>query len=267
MTEETTKMIGNVFRLTRFEEPSSFSTERSDTKSVWPHAMVLLGAVLCASGCSRPATAPRAPTSPSGGTPNVSLTHVSGWSEDLAFRRLSGVRIEIVDGPQTGASVVTGDDGHFEFSGTLIGSVTVRATKEGFASETHTFTWDPTSQYQGYSFTLEPLGPSLALETGNYTVTMTGDRAASYGGAAACDGFPDDLLTRRYAATVVPWPAHPRTEFSVTLQLSNPAPIGSSVGFGMGICRERRRVYDRRPRYRESTAQQHLLGDRGLGAD
>ena len=118
----------------------------------------------------------------------------------------------------------------------MIGAVTLRATKDGFASETHTFTWGPTSRAnQGYSFTLEPLGPSLALEPGNYTVTITGDRAASYGGAAACDGFPDDLLTRRYAATVVPWPAHPHTEFSVTLQLNNPAPIGSSVGFGMGI--------------------------------
>jgi hypothetical protein len=47
-------------------------------------------------------------------TPNVS-THVSGLSEDSALRLLSGVRIEIVDGPQTGASVVTGHDGHFEF--------------------------------------------------------------------------------------------------------------------------------------------------------
>ena len=113
----TTKMTGNVFRLTRFEEPSCFPTERSDTKSVWPDAMVLLlGAVLCAGGCSnRPTTAPSAPTSPSAVAPNVSPTHVSGLSEDSALRLLSGVRIEIVDGPQTGASVVTGDDGHFEF--------------------------------------------------------------------------------------------------------------------------------------------------------
>lgn len=209
---------------------------RSDAGRLCPFAL-LIGAVLCGGACgNRETTTPIVPTSPGGSTPtpNMSPTHVAGWARDSAFQPLPGARIEIVDGAQAGASVVTGGDGRFEFTGTLTGSVTMRATKDEFAGETHAFTWGPATQFQGYGFDLEPLGPSLMLEPGEYMVTITGDRTAAYGGAS-CDRFPADLLTRRYQATVMPFAAHPHTQFSVTLQLNNPAPIASSLGFGIGI--------------------------------
>jgi hypothetical protein len=82
---------------------------------------------------------------------------------------------------------------------------------------------------------LEPLGPSLGIEPGNYTISVTADRTTSHDGAAACSGFPDALLTRSYMATIASQPTHPRSFFIVTLQLNNPAPFSTSMGFGLGI--------------------------------
>ena len=54
-------------------------------------------------------------------------------------------------------------------------------------------------------------------------------------GAAACSGFPDAFLTRSYTATIASDPTHPRSLFQATLQLNNPAPFITSMGFGLGI--------------------------------
>jgi hypothetical protein len=83
--------------------------------------------------------------------------------------------------------------------------------------------------------TLEPLGPSLDVEPGNYTISVTADRATSHDGAAACSGFPDAFLTRSYRATIASQPTHPRSFLIVTLQLNNLAPFSTSMGFGLGI--------------------------------
>ena len=82
---------------------------------------------------------------------------------------------------------------------------------------------------------MEPLGPSLGLEPGDYTISVTADRATSTDGSAACSGFPDALLTRSYTATIASDPTQPSLVFQATLQLNNPAPFITSMGFGLGI--------------------------------
>ena len=56
---------------------------------------------------------------------------------------------------------------------------------------------------------MEPLGPSLGLEPGDYTIfCKTANRATSPDGSAACSGFPDAFLTRSYPATIASDPTY-----------------------------------------------------------
>jgi hypothetical protein len=196
--------------------------------------VIMLGIALGVSGCSKPqSAAPTAPTTVSVAT--SAATHLLGLVEDSAFRPLAGVTVGVADGPQAGASAISTDSGIFEISGTSTGSVTLRITKAGFSTTTQSASWRPASDRGLVTVTLEPLGPSLDVEPGNYTISVTADRTTSYDGAAPCSGFPDAFLTRSYSATIASQPTHPRSLFSATLQLNNPAPFITSVDFGVGI--------------------------------
>jgi hypothetical protein len=185
------------------------------------------------SACGKPQSA--APTVP---TPvpvaTAAPNHVFGFVEDSALRPLAGVSVVIADGPQSGASATSTDNGEFEISGTSQGSVTLRATKDGFAAITLTASWRPVSDRTLVKVDLEPIGPSLEIEPGNYTISIAADRLTSSDGAAPCAGFPDALLSRSYPATIVSQPTYSRF-FIATLQLNNPAPFPTSLGFGLGV--------------------------------
>ena len=166
----------------------------------------------------------------------TAATHLLGVVEDSAFRPLTGVRVEVADGPQAGTSTISTDSGDFEISGTSTGSVTLRSTKDGFSTTTQKASWRPASDRAALvTVIMEPLGPSLGLEPGDYTISVTADRTTSTDGSAACSGFPDALLTRSYTATIASDPTHPRSFFLATLQLNNPAPFITSMGFALGI--------------------------------
>ena len=166
----------------------------------------------------------------------TAATHLLGVVEDSAFRPLTGVRVEVADGPQAGASAISTDTGTFEISGTSTGSVTLRSTKDGFSTTTQKASWRPASDHAALvTVMMEPLGPSLGLEPGDYTISVTADRTTSTDGSAACSGFPDALLTRSYTATIASDPTQPRSFFLATLQLNNPAPFITSMGFALGI--------------------------------
>jgi hypothetical protein len=196
--------------------------------------MLTLGIALGVSGCSKPqGAAPTAPTPVSAAT--SAPTHLRGVVEDSAFHPLTGVTVEVADGSQAGASTISTDGGIFEISGMSTGSVTLRATKDGFSTTTESAAWRPASDRELVTVILELLGPSLDVEPGNYTISVTADRTTSYDGAAACSGYPDAFLTRSYTATIASQPTHPRSLFIATLQLNNPAPFITSMGFGLGI--------------------------------
>ena len=118
------------------------------------------------------------PTAPTPGSiATTAATHLLGVVEDSAFRPLTGVRVEVADGPQAGASAISTNQGNFEVSGTSAGSVTLRATKDGFSTATKSASWRAASDRQLVTMILEPLGPSLGIEPGNYTISVTADRA------------------------------------------------------------------------------------------
>ena len=194
-------------------------------------------------------------------------THLLGLVEDSAFRPLPGVTVEVAEGPQSGASAISTDSGIFEISGTSTGSVTLRTTKDGFSTTTQNASWRSASDRELVTVILESLGPSLDIEPGNYTISVTADRATSHDGAAACSGFPDAFLTRSYTATIASQPTHPRSFFHATLRLNNPAPFITSMGFGLGIAGNAVGIYDRWSRHLGDPPELYLFRDCGLRAN
>lgn len=203
----------------------------ADVRSV--AGLLTLSMALSVSGCSK-----RQSSSPTAATPvspaPSAASHLLGLVADSAFRPLAGVAVEVTDGPQAGLSAISAEDGAFEISGTSTGTLTLRTTKDGFMTTTQSGSWRPVTDHQLVTVIMEPLGASLGLEPGNYTISLTADRSTSRDGAA-CSGFPDAFLTRSYAATITPQSTHARSLFSVILQLNNPAPFVAAMGFGLGI--------------------------------
>jgi hypothetical protein len=135
--------------------------------------------------------------------------------------------VQVADGPQAGASGTSASNGIFEIQGTATGPATLRAVKTGFTPITKNAAWVPAIDQSLVSVLLDLVGPSLVVEPGNYTVTVTLDRATSADGAVPCSGYPDALLTRRYPATIAS--TQSSTFFLVNL---NPP---ESVGFALGV--------------------------------
>ena len=187
----------------------------------------LLLLALAASNCGSATTSsPTAPTDTTASLPSGVRT-IWGWVFDTAYRPVAGAQLLILDGPLANTSVLTGPDGDFKVAGntSTVGSVSVRVSKEGMTPRTVTLMWQlpNTSRVSVY---LEPVESALSLTPGNYTITLIGDRLTATDGAAACQGFPEELLTRSYPATVS---AVQPSMFGV--EVSGQFPFG----FGLGI--------------------------------
>jgi hypothetical protein len=157
------------------------------------------------------------------------FTRIQGYVQDGAFRGVPGVRVEVVDGAQP-ATTGTDANGRYSFSGTFVGRVTLRATKEGYVAATRTVDLqqvccpDPRDQSPSADvyFRLESVMPPLRIEPGNYALTLIAD--------STCADLPPDLRTRTYAATVQPSRDHPPL-YSVNVS----GPSSASGSFGLGV--------------------------------
>ena len=183
---------------------------------------LLLGLLLACTACGRDADvrSPGLPAAPGAPTPSTS-TVLFGAVSDTAFRPLSGARVEIVDGPQAGSFTTSAADGRFSITFTSSDTVTVRATKDGYASATMNVR-PPSGIF--LSFYLSP--PAQVNIAGTYTLTFVAD--------SACAGLPEALRTRTYTAAIAPSPYRPGdTLFEVTL--SGAPFIGTYNGFEVGV--------------------------------
>jgi hypothetical protein len=81
--------------------------------------------------------------------------------------------------------------------GLFTGTITVRASKDGYVSDTNTFPSHgavlPGGEGVEMQLYLQPLGPNADI-TGVYTLTLTTD--------SACTNLPSELRTRTYTATI-----------------------------------------------------------------
>jgi hypothetical protein len=144
-------------------------------------------------GCSRSTTSPTAAPLPVQNVPAPAATvrTLHGYVSDTAFRPMGGVRLDVMNGPDAGKELNSDSQGAFSYVGTFPGTVSVRATKEGYLTATSSVFVSATSDQAWVGFLLAPVAPPVAAE-GNYTLTIAVD--------SACAGFPDEVRVRSYQA-------------------------------------------------------------------
>ena len=157
-------------------------------------AGLIVSVVCAASACAqaRDVTGPSSvgPTNP----PSASVTTtLEGFVWDTVLRLIGGATVEIVNQSRTIGTVSTNSAGSYRYSGTFVGDVTVRATKEGYVTATQTVAPRPPPVPFLATFYLDAVEESVKIDTGEYTLTFT---------APGCPGLPEDLQTRTFTATI-----------------------------------------------------------------
>ena len=111
-----------------------------------------------------------------------------------------------------GTTVESDVSGRFEIFSTLAGTVTLQVTREGFKSAAHTAQWQPPINGAIDVISLESLQSSpVQLDPGEYSLTISMDPATARnaGTLPACAGFPAEMMSRTYTATIArgpfPW--------------------------------------------------------------
>ena len=159
--------------------------------------------VLFGAGCGRHPT----PTSPDV-PPAAEQTHVRGVVTDKAGRPLAGALVGVLDGALAGTTQLTDDAGRFQLSGRATGTVSLRASRDGFHSSTQAVPWQSSTSIRAVDvqFWLDILEPPSGLEPGDYMLTIAIDLATATGHKgipqAPCAGFPVDLASRTYRVTI-----------------------------------------------------------------
>jgi hypothetical protein len=163
-------------------------------------AFVAIASVLTGAGCGGPTTPTPAPAPQPSGVPAPTpssrvLTSIAGAVEDTAYVRLAGAKVEMLDGPQAGASTLTDAEGVFRFSGHFTSDITLRASFEGFASSAKTLILANGTGSEGLiGFTLQPNQPGLQLSLGLYDLTISAD--------GSCTDVPEDLRTVTFTVII-----------------------------------------------------------------
>jgi hypothetical protein len=152
---------------------------------------------------------------------------------DTGFRPLTGARIEVLDGPQRGATATADTAGQFVLSGTFDGNTRFRATKDGHVAATQVWNCSVPACAQGakpwLGFYLNPTVTPVDLG-GEYTVTFIAD--------SACSDLPAEARTRTYAATIArDSSAGPNgsASTSMTATLRGGSFLGSLDSFPVGL--------------------------------
>ena len=178
------------------------------------------------------ATAP-SPMAPSPPTPSSNgVVLIKGSVSDTAFRPLAGATVEVLDGPQAGASTTADATGLFSLTGTFDDTTRFRATMRNHLAATGTPGPGPIcancNPERWIHFYLEVPAPPVNM-AGDYTLTFIAD--------SACVDLPDDVRTQTYAATITP--SHPtniptaNTNFQVALSGASFLPSHDSFPIGV----------------------------------
>jgi hypothetical protein len=192
--------------------------------------IIFLAIALALAGCggssSRSPSAPTAgATVPSGAGSSaadpVTLSD-SGYVLDTAFKRLAGVRVDVVDGPQAGASMISDADGQVPLTGAFTRMNMFRASKDGYITATQAFSTSSPGGKPWLIVYLQPVAPLVNI-AGTYTLTFVADNA--------CTDLPPEVRTRSYAATIAPGAS--ATRFVLT---TTGAPfLDNFTGFDIGV--------------------------------
>lgn len=148
--------------------------------------LALIG-IVSSIGCSTPPAPTPTPTP----TPGPAILAVSGSVSDVVNRRVAGVRIEVVGGPQKGAVTFSDDAGNFAIESKLSPFSAIRASKQGYIDSTQVV--GGTGPTVDLKFLMSSANPPLNI-IGTYEVTFTAD--------ATCTDLPDLARRRTYNASL-----------------------------------------------------------------
>jgi hypothetical protein len=164
---------------------------------------------------------PSAPTS--GSVASAAVTPVgTGHVLDTAFTPLAGVRVDVVSGPQAGASMITDGNGTFPLTGTFERADMFRASSDGYVTATQGFATSSPGGTSWIIFYLPPVAPPVNL-AGDYVLTIVAD--------STCTDVPSALRTRSYPASIVQGSGP--TNFVLTA--TGGVFLDNLRGFGIGV--------------------------------
>jgi hypothetical protein len=208
----------------------------------WPTVVGLILVIACAAGCDRKGSSPAAADTPSAAPVSPSQpaaeTHLRGLVTDRAGRRLRSADVTVIDGPLAGTTVVTDEAGRFELKGMAQGIVTLRAAHDGFEPKAQALTWQPASSPREIDaiLWLESVEPPVRLDPGEYTLTVSIDLSTATGHPnipqAPCAGFPGDLASRTYRATISET-AYPDSQYNRSLTVAAPTGVYGGTAFSI----------------------------------
>lgn len=186
--------------------------------------LVILGVASSACGGASQPMAPSAPTA----AQHV-FTQITGLVQDTAFRPISGVVLQIVDGSEAGASVTTDGNGRFLFSeGMFADGIKVRAMKDGYITTTAAargFLSSSANTAAYLDIMMESVVPPVKIEPGDYTLTVVADKS--------CTNIPSDFRSRTYDATITRTAPSarvaPNTHYDVTVSGASITPFGFGI--------------------------------------
>ncbi|MGH9143261.1 MAG: hypothetical protein ACRD2I_19175 [Vicinamibacterales bacterium] len=180
-------------------------------------------------GCGGRSISPSAPTADvssstgagAGARTTVTLAD-TGYVLDTAFKPLDGVRVEVLDGPQAGATMTSTAAGDFSLAGEFGRSDMFRATKDGYVAVTQGFQTSVPGGKPWLIFYLSPIARPANI-AGDYTLTIVAD--------SACIDLPPEARTRMYSATIASGAS--ATEFVLTT--SDASLLNNYRGFSIGV--------------------------------
>jgi hypothetical protein len=154
-----------------------------------------LGLSACGGTSTPSALAPSPPVVPAAPAPIQPQELVRGLITDTAWRYISGVQVEVLDGPQMGTTTLTDAAGAFAFPGVFDDASRFRASKGGYVEAIGT-SRPPACATCARSiyFSLEPQSPPVIDLAGQYDLTFIA--------AESCTGLPEELRSRTYVASV-----------------------------------------------------------------
>ena len=117
---------------------------------------------------------------------------LNGWVNDTAGRPVEGARVEVLSGPQTGASALTNRDGEFAFTESFAAVPEMRSSKAGYRQDRSDVFVFTASSIRGL-FRLGSLNPPVDFG-GAYELTFIAD--------PACTALPAEARVRRYQTTL-----------------------------------------------------------------
>ena len=175
--------------------------------------LILFGSAIGCDSTSPLAPTPRVPDLPGSSTPptaNQNAIVLAGTVVDNIWRPLAGARVEVLDGPNAGLSVITAANGSYRLIGEFDSSTRFRATS---------------SQHRERTLPMPPrcatCNPNwwlhFSLETEAASVDLAGAYSLTFVADPACTTLPEEFRQRTYPATVRPINTENTGQFNVSV--------------------------------------------------